>query len=163
MAEIVRVNMSHYYIAKSPVLIETIGLGSCVGIVLFDPYTKIGGMAHCMLPDMSCVKRSANENLSKYVNTAIDKMCDEMIENGAKKKYLWAKLAGGANMFPDVIKDSSKIIGFRNTETAKIKLKQMDIPIIAEDIGGSHGRTIMLNTDTGDLEVRSILLGKKII
>ncbi|MBI5417725.1 chemotaxis protein CheD [Candidatus Poribacteria bacterium] len=163
MAEIVRVNMSHYMIAKSPVLLETIGLGSCIGIVLFDPHMKIGGMAHCMLPDMSCVKRSANENLAKYVNTAIDKMYDEMIEKGANKKKLWAKLAGGANMFPDVIKDSSKVIGFRNTEAAKIKLKQLEIPIIAEDTGDSHGRTIVLDTETGDMEVRSIYSGEKII
>jgi len=153
--------MSHYGIAKSPDRLETQALGSCVGIALYDPQTKLGGIAHPMLPDMSVSKKSARANLGKYVNTAIELLIEKMEEEGAHKRSIKAKLTGGANMFPDLLGKDTIHIGQRNIEAAKKQLEVINIPIVAEDTGGSLGRTIILDTKTGRLCVRTVAHGER--
>ncbi len=157
----VRVGMAHFGCAKSPDKLETLALGSCVGIVLYDRFAKVGGISHAMLPDVNYAKKSSRGNLAKFVNTGLEQLLGDMIKNGAKKEHIKAKLAGGANMFPEISRESEGHIGKRNTDAAKVQLKALDIPIIAEDIGGSLGRTITLDTTTGKLHVRSIRYGEK--
>lgn len=159
MSEKIRVGMAKLAVAKGPIEIETQALGSCVGIVLYDPYAKIGGISHAMLPDVNCAKESSRDNTGKFVNTAIEILISKMIKKGANKKFIQAKLAGGANMFPDISTEGAMHIGKRNTEAARKMLEELGIEIIAEDIGGSFGRTITLNTETGKLRVRSLSLG----
>lgn len=151
MNNIVVVGIGELNVAVSPVKLSSLGLGSCVGIVLYDSLKKIGGLAHIMLPDSSQV--SNNLNRGKFANTAAEDLVIEMIRIGARKEMMVAKLAGGAHMFgieSDVMK-----IGQRNIAASREALKKLGIPIVAEEVGGSVGRTIELNTETGILRIKT--------
>jgi len=97
MDNIVRVGMADLNVVKHSGVITTLGLGSCVGIVLYDPIAKIGGLAHIMLPYSNQVKN--NSNKAKFADTGTIELVKLMISVGAKKSNLVAKLAGGAQMF----------------------------------------------------------------
>lgn len=151
MNNIVVVGIGELNVAVSPVKLSSLGLGSCVGIVLYDSLKKIGGLAHIMLPDSSQV--SNNLNRGKFANTAAEDLVIEMIRIGARKEMMVAKLAGGAHMFgieSDVMK-----IGQRNIAASREALKKLGIPIVAEEVGGSVGRTIELSTETGILRIKT--------
>ncbi|MBN6185806.1 chemotaxis protein CheD [Aneurinibacillus sp. BA2021] len=156
---IVKVGMADLNIAKSPDRIRTTGLGSCVGVVLFDNQNKIGGMAHVMLPDSSLSKGAVN--VAKYANTAIPKLIEEMEKAGANRRKLVAKLAGGAQMFAFSSTSDAMRIGPRNVEACKQMLHEARIPILAEDTGGNCGRTIELDSGTGILNIRTVNQGVK--
>jgi len=118
-------------------VMTSIGLGSCVGVVLHDEEKKIGGLAHVMLPQSS-VKPGEREG--KYADTAVKVLLDELMARGSKTGSLKAKLAGGASMFQNF--SGNLNIGERNVEALRIILKEKSIPIIREDIGGTVGRTV---------------------
>lgn len=145
--------------SRHPCIITTLGLGSCVGIALYDPEMKIAGLAHVMLP--SSLQTKNNSNLAKFADTAIKMLIGDMCRLGANKAYIVAKLAGGAQMFS--FNDASEImrIGLRNVLSAKEFLEQMKIPVIAEDTGGNYGRTIELSSNDGKLIVKTIGHGVK--
>lgn len=153
--------MAQLNIAKAPDKIETQALGSCVGIVLYDDVNKIGGLSHAMLPDINCASASSRSNLAKFVNTSIIILMEKMVENGAQLNNIKARLAGGANMFPDVSTDKTNQIGFRNVESARANLNDLGIEIVAEDVGGNSGRSIILDTATGKLLIKTIAHGEK--
>jgi chemotaxis protein CheD len=156
---IVKVGMADLNIAKSPDRIRTTGLGSCVGVVLFDSQKKIGGMAHVMLPASSLSKGTLN--IAKYADTAIPKLIDDMEKAGANRRKLVAKLAGGAQMFSFSSTSDTMRIGPRNVEACKSALNEARIPILAEDTGGNCGRTIELDSNTGVLNIRTVNQGVK--
>lgn len=157
----IRIGMAQIAVARHPDLIETQALGSCVGITLYDPHSMVGAVAHAMLPDISDAKESSRGNLYKFVNTAIDELLKKMEEAGAKKKFMKAKIFGGANMFPNIASNPNMQIGKRNVDAAKQKLSELDILIEADETGGSFGRTIILDTSTGKVKVRSAMMGEK--
>jgi chemotaxis protein CheD len=156
---IIKVGMADLNVAKSPDRIRTTGLGSCVGVVLFDSQNKIGGMAHVMLPDSSLSKGIVN--VAKYADTAIPKLIEDMEKAGANRRKLVAKLAGGAQMFSFSVASDAMRIGPRNVEACKIALHEARIPILAEDTGGNCGRTIELDSSTGILNIRTVNQGVK--
>lgn len=157
---IIKVGMADLNIAKTPNILQTCGLGSCVGICLWDSSAKVAGMAHIMLPTSSIGNMS---NKAKFADTAIPVLIDKMKKNGADERRLVAKIAGGAQMFS--FSNSSDImkIGERNTEAVKKCLQSARIRIAAEDTGGSYGRTIEFYADTGSLYIRTVSLGEKFI
>jgi len=155
MPKTIRVGMAGLDIAKSPDEIETLALGSCVGVVLYDGRAKIGGISHAMLPDINEAREASRGNLGKFVNTAVEELIDKMERHGANRRYIKAKLAGGANMFPNLSNEGTQHIGERNIEAARGKLNEIDIPIEAEEVGGTFGRTIILNSITGKVTVRT--------
>lgn len=144
-------------LARSPVKIKTFGLGSCVSITLYDRKERIGGLVHAMLPSISHAR--IKDNPSKYADSGIEYMAAEMVKKGSSRKRLEAKLVGGAHMF----ENQNMSIGERNIEWAKKTLERLEIPVIAEDIGKNYGRTVTFDTSTGNLLVRTILRGDKII
>ncbi|ADL07885.1 chemotaxis protein CheD [Thermosediminibacter oceani] len=160
--EIIRVGMGEYKTAKAPALLVSLGLGSCVGVVLYDSTRKIGGLAHVMLPDSSLSSKK-DFNPGKFADTAIDLLVAELEKAGANSKKLIAKIAGGAQMFQ--IKSDNNImkIGKRNVEAVKKKLAKIKIDIVAEDVEGNYGRTIEFCCDTGKLTVKTIGHGIKIL
>lgn len=160
MAEVVKVGMADLNIARAPNTIRTSGLGSCVGIILYDDYTPIAGMAHIMLPDSSLAK-SGSMNLAKYADTAIDELIRRLEKEGAHIRSLKAKIAGGAQMFNFSFSNEMMRIGPRNVEAVKNKLRELNIPIVAEDVGGSSGRTIEFNPETKMLTIRTVNQGVK--
>ena len=159
MAEIVKVGMADLNCVYAPDILTTLGLGSCVGICLYDKESKISGMAHIMLPSSTQIKN--NSNLAKFADTGIEKLLNDMIKMGAKQSKIISKIAGGAQMFN--FNDTSDImrIGTRNVTAAKDILKKLNIPLVAEDTGGSYGRTIELYSDSGKLLIKTIGYGIK--
>ena len=159
MADLIKVGMADMNTAESPGVLTTLGLGSCVGVCLYDPITKISGMVHVMLPNSTQIKN--NSNIAKFADTGIIKLLDDMIKMGAKRNKVVSKIAGGAQMFN--FNETSELmrIGFRNVVSTKEVLAQLGIPIIAEDTGGNYGRTIELYSETGVLLIKTIGYGTK--
>ena len=158
MGNVVKVGMADLNICKSPDVITTLGLGSCIGLTLYDPVTKIGGMVHYMLPDSTQVRN--NENIAKFADTGIDELLKKVIAAGASKQRLVAKIAGGAKMFETTGVSAIGNIGARNAEAAKQILKQKGIRLIAEDTGLNYGRTVELHCETGDFHIKAV--GKQV-
>lgn len=157
--EPVKVGIADLKTAACPDSLVTTGLGSCVGVCLWDPVTKIGGMVHIMLPDSTQSKTLQNK--AKYADTGIKLLVEEMVKLGASKARLAAKIAGGAQMFTFPSANPSMRIGERNTEAVKKCLEHLRIKIIAEDLGGNFGRTITFFTDNGLLHIKTINKGEK--
>lgn len=150
----IKVGMADFNICKAPDAITTLGLGSCVGIALYDQKRKVAGLAHIMLPDSTTVKN--NSNIAKFADTGIDACIDMMIKNGASRIGLTAKIAGGAQMFAFGSNNDMLRIGERNVEAVRRKLKTLGIRILAEDTGKSYGRTIEFYPQTGELLIKAV-------
>ena len=146
--------MADLNICKAPDVITTLGLGSCIGLVFYDPVSKVGGMVHYMLPDSTKVRN--NSNIAKFGDTGIQELYKRVIAAGANKSRMVAKIAGGAKMFE--VSGLSEVgnIGARNTEAAKLKLKELGIRLVAEDTGLNYGRTVELHCDTGEFYIKSV-------
>lgn len=157
---VVKVGIAQMDIAISPNSIRTSGLGSCVGVVIYDESKKIAGLVHIMLPD-SKLGRGNTLNEAKFADTGIPAMVDQLKDKGAQVFRLKAKIAGGAQMFQFASNSDSMRIGPRNVEAVKQQLKSLSIPIIAEDTGGSSGRTIEFDTITTILHIRTVNQGVK--
>ena len=158
---IVKVGMADLNVIKAPGILTTLGLGSCVGIVLYDKNNKIAGLAHIMLPNSKEIKN--NENRAKFADTGIELLIEMMVKQGAKKEHLTAKVTGGSQMFSFNNNNSILKIGERNIIATKEKLKDLNIRIISEDTGGNYGRTIEVDAEDGSLLVKTIGHGEKII
>lgn len=161
MSEIIKVGMADLKICKAPDGITTLGLGSCIGIAIRDPITKIGGLAHIMLPDSKAIQN--NSNIYKFADTGIEELVRQMVAAGANRSRLVAKIAGGAQMFAFQNKEDLVRVGERNAEASRQKLKEMKIPILAEDCGLNYGRTVIFYPETGDYVIRSVGKGEKVI
>lgn len=154
MGNMVKVGMADFNICQSPDAITTLGLGSCVGVALYDSVRKVAGLAHIMLPDSTLVKN--NSNIAKFADTGIDACIEMMVKAGAGRQSLTAKIAGGAQMFAFGSNNDMLRIGERNVEATKKKLKQLGIRILAEDTGANYGRTIEFYPETGSLLIKSV-------
>lgn len=161
MGEVIKVGMADLNLCRDPDIITTLGLGSCIGIALYDPLTKIGGLAHIMLPDST--KMRNNSNIAKFADTGIEELLNRMIKAGAVKSRLVAKIAGGAKMFEVSGLSDIGNVGQRNAEASRAKLKQLGIRLIAEDTGLNYGRTVELHCDNGDYYIKSVGKPLKII
>lgn len=159
MDNVIKVGMADLQSSRHPCVLTTLGLGSCVGIALYDSTRKIAGLAHIMLPSSQQAKN--NSNIAKFADTAINKLVDDMIKLGAVRNAMVAKLAGGAQMFSFSEASEMMRIGARNVIASKEILTGLKIPIIAEDTGGNYGRTIELNSENGKLMVKTIGHGVK--
>lgn len=161
MAAVIKVGMADLNVAKAPDTLQTCGLGSCVGICLWDSLIKIAGMAHIMLPDSTQSKNRGNE--AKFADTAVPLLIKKMTELGANKTRLVAKIAGGAQMFTFYGSNDIMRIGERNAEAVKIALKKENIRLLAEDTGGNYGRTIEFSAANGQLLIKTINVGESVI
>jgi len=162
LKENIRVGMADYKIAKSPATLITLGLGSCVGVILYDSVNKIGGLAHVMLPDSNFSVKT-EYNPGKFADTAIDVLVKEILELGGDRRNFISKIAGGAQMFQIRSENNIMQIGKRNVEAVRAKLSQLKIRIVAEDVEGNHGRTIEFFCETGELTIKTIGHGIKIM
>lgn len=159
MPELIKVGMADYKVGRAPDTLISYGLGSCIGISLYDPQTKIGGLLHIMLPDSN--QSRANENRAKFADTGIPDMLEELIRMGAAKSRLVAKLAGGSQMFAFTNASDIMRVGLRNASASKEILKKLSIPIVGEDTGGNYGRTVQIDLSTGVYKVKTIDKGDK--
>lgn len=154
MGEMIKVGMADLKLCKSPDGVTTLGLGSCVGIAIRDPLTKIGGLAHIMLPDSTQIRN--NSNVAKFADTGIEELVRQLISEGAGRSRLVAKIAGGAQMF--AFQNNSELVrvGDRNVEATLQKLKEMRIPILSQDTGLNYGRTVEFYPENGDFIIKSV-------
>lgn len=158
--EIIKIGMSELGVVKPPDRIRTTGLGSCVGVVIYDQSKKVAGMAHVMLPDSSLAK-NGEVTIGKYADTAIPELIRQMIQQGASIHQMKAKIAGGAQMFTFLSGNDKMRIGPRNVEACRAELQKNNIAVVAEDTGGNSGRTIEFNVETSMLQIRTVNQGVK--
>lgn len=167
LEEVVNVGVAEYFVTHNPHILASFGLGSCVGVVLYDDKRKIGGLAHIMLPDSRSITKKGNP--AKFADTAIRAMVDEMERLGSRRHDIRARIAGGACMFtiPGAVNPRNvpgpclgMQIGERNVEAAKATLKDLKIQLVAEDTGGNYGRTMRFDVSSGEVIISSIKHGK---
>ncbi|HZK18711.1 MAG TPA: chemotaxis protein CheD [Clostridia bacterium] len=159
----VSVGIADYKISSAPDKLITFGLGSCVGISLYDPILKLGGLLHIMLPDSTQFSKDKVSNQAKFADLGIPLIVREMRLKGAKTLRLQAKLVGGAQMFSGFDKKLLLNIGERNSIAAKKILKSMGIKVLAEDLGGNTGRTMVLDTMSGQVHIRTLGKNQKVV
>mgnify|MGYP001419216857 CR=1 FL=1 len=162
ISQSVKVGIAGLDIVEHPGTITTIGLGSCVGVVLYDQQTRLAGLVHVMLPH-SDISKSSEFKLGKYADTGIDAVLELMKSRGANMHRIKAKIAGGAQMFSRQGSGDTLRIGPRNVEAVKEELARRNIAVVAEDTGGNKGRTIEFDTETFLLKVRTVQLGERMI
>ncbi|ELZ85817.1 chemoreceptor glutamine deamidase CheD [Haloferax elongans ATCC BAA-1513] len=150
----IKVGIADYAFGTDGNTLTTSGLGSCIGVALYDAEAGVSGLAHAMLPEAD-----PDGDPAKFADTGIEALLAEMRDAGADTSRIIAKLAGGSAMFDFDSSDGGKSIGERNVEAARKTLEKHDIDIVAEDVGGSHGRSLELDGKTGDLRVRSAKTG----
>lgn len=154
MSEMIKVGMADLKVCHAPDAVTTLGLGSCVGVALYDKATKIAGLVHVMLPDSTQVRQ--NQNRAKFADTGIDFLIEAMVAEGANKSRFTAKIAGGAQMFAFSGNSDMLRVGERNVEAVKKKLSTLGIRILAEDTGLNFGRTVEFYPDSGDFVIKSV-------
>jgi len=152
MADKIEVHMGNMEVVKSPGKLLSLGVGSCIVIIIYDPVKKIGALAHTMLPDSK--EGIKSDNLFKYADLAVIEMIRKLESLGCKKQDMEAKLIGGANMFPTIYSETENV-GHDNITAVKKILKDEGIKITAEEIGGSIGRSVKLDTETGIVTVET--------
>lgn len=157
--QVIKVGIADMNVVTAPDTIRTSGLGSCVGLVLYDEAAKRAGMLHIMLPDSS-LSRNEILNKAKFANTGVLELINRL---GIPPYRLKAKMAGGAQMFQFSTQKDTMRIGPRNIESIREQLIFHRIPLIAEDVGGSSGRTIEFDPLTANLNIRTVNAGEQIL
>jgi len=138
--------------------IITYSLGSCIGVTLYDPVIRLGGMLHCLLPQSKLNPAKAKANPSMFVDSGLITMLDTFKNNGSDPKNLICKVAGGGNFLD---KKGFFKTGERNYTILRKVLWKKKIMIKAEDVGGSIPRTMVFYMATGNTAIRSH--GKEIL
>lgn len=159
MADAVTVGISEARMVVGQGVLVSYGLGSCVGVCLYDEHIHLAGMVHILLPYQ---KDSINqENVYKFADSGIQMLFRNMLLKGAVPKSLVAKIAGGAEMFSN--QHNAITIGKRNIEAVKSTLEMLHIPVCAEDTGRNYGRSIWFYAETGDLAIKTVKHGIRVI
>jgi chemotaxis protein CheD len=156
----IRVKVADCRVGRDEQTLTTIGLGSCVGIALYDPATRVGGLAHVMLPSETMARDRSNP--AKFPGSAVAMLLAEMTRLGADARRVRAKLVGGASMFSNLVSSSGNI-GERNVQASRQVLAQLGVPIIAEDTGSDYGRSVVFHLSDGRVEVRSLKKGQRVL
>ena len=150
----IAVGMGEIRVTESPHLLRVVGIGSCIAVALYDRDTRIGGLAHTMLPYIE--EAHDKSHPTRFTDVAIGMMIDEMKRRGARIQDIRAKIFGGANMFPKIISsDSTMDVGKRNILAVREQLENHNIEIIAEEVGDHIGRTVLFDTKDGSLVVKT--------
>ena len=157
----IRVKVAECAVGRDDQTLITIGLGSCVAIVLYDEAVRVGGLAHTLLPEESMARDRSNP--AKFPASAVALLLAEMTRLGADQRRIRAKLIGGASMFANLIPAGGITIGDRNINAARQVLREIGVPIVAEDVGSDHGRSVHFFLDDGRVEVRSLKKGNRVL
>lgn len=155
----VKVGIGDLNVVVPPDKLITLGLGSCVGIAVYDSINKVAGLAHIMLPDSTSFTNQNNP--MKFADLAIPMLVKKMESVGANRKAIKAKIAGGASMFSFPDKNPLMDIGGRNGLAVKEVLSKLNIPIVSEDLGGNSGRTMIVESESGKVFIKTVGKGIK--
>jgi len=161
MVDSLVVGLSDMKVTHDQMALRCAGLGSCIGLVLYDLYQPIAGMVHIMLPDDE-ISRGKAHLPGKFANTAVPELLKQLLTQGAIKENIRAKMAGGAEMFRTTINWTANI-GQRNVEAVKEQLDFCQVRLVGEDVGGNFGRTIRFINETKELHIHTFTKGDKTI
>jgi chemotaxis protein CheD len=148
------VKVAQHAVGRADDLLVTLGLGSCVAIVLHDPDARVGGLAHVLLPEPALSRDRSNE--SKFASTAVPVLVQELARLGARPGRLTARLVGGAAMFQTLMVPGSLNMGERNIRASREALTRAGIPVLAEEVGGDYGRSVRFAVGAGRTTVSSV-------
>ncbi|HWN19542.1 MAG TPA: chemotaxis protein CheD [Gemmatimonadales bacterium] len=135
----------------------TVGLGSCVAILLYDAEARIGGMAHILLPSPALSRKDSNP--AKFPQTAVPRLLELMGADGAKPQRITARLAGGASMFAALAPPGTIQMGERNLVAARQVLNTHRLPLVGEAVGGDFGRTVRFHLCDGRVQISTVAHG----
>jgi len=135
----------------------TVGLGSCVAILLHDAQARVGGMAHILLPSPALSR--VDSNPAKFPQTAVPRLLELMAADGAKPQRITARLVGGASMFAALAPPGTIQMGERNLVAARQALNTHQVPLVGEAVGGDYGRTVRLRVCDGRVEITTVAHG----
>ncbi len=141
-------------------VLMTIGLGSCVAIVLYDPVAQVGGLAHVLLPSPALSRRE-RQNPAKSPQTALPLLLEQMAARGASPRRITARIAGGASMFASLTAPGTINMGERNIVATRDALMTHSIPLVAEDVGADYGRTLRFQVADGQVDISSVAHGSR--
>jgi len=145
--EQVLVGIAEYDVAAGEAVLSSSGLGSCVGVAVYDPVVGVAGLLHAMLPE----RPEPGADPAKYVDSGLGRTVDAVLEHGGDPNRLRAKVAGGSDMLN--FEGDGSGIGSRNVAQCRETLAALEVPIAATDVGGEYGRSLELSAATGELTV----------
>jgi len=148
--ERIKVGIAEYKTTTDSAVLTTSGLGSCIGVALHDEFTDAAGLVHVMLPR---AEEGGDENRAKYADTGVAALVEALESAGADRETMQAKIAGGSDMLD--FSENGSSIGSRNVDQVRSTLQEFGIPLVGQDTGGDHGRSLRLKADTGELVVKS--------
>jgi chemotaxis protein CheD len=154
-----KVGIGQLRVLRGEGILAAHGLGSCIGLFLYDPAAKVGGLAHIMLPGRKPADMPVSS--SRYAENAFENLMDQMAPLGAAPARIGAILVGGAHMFRDAYEDVRQTIGQKNQDAVLDMLRRRLVPIVARDLGGEIGRTMEADVSTGTVIVRTFRSGTK--
>lgn len=147
-----QVGIAELKIARQPDRLVALGLGSCIGVSLYDPVFRVGGLLHLMLPDSTQFDDISKP--ARFADLGIKLLVAEIKRGGGRIGNLEVKMAGGAHMFSGENKKFSLNVGERNIIAARLTIQSLGLRITAEEVGGNRGRTMVLDTATGKVMIR---------
>jgi chemotaxis protein CheD len=157
----IQVGIAELKVSCQPDRLITMGLGSCIGLTLYDSVTKVGGLLHIMLPDSTMFSEVTKP--AKFADLGIPLLVSEIKRRGGRVNNLQAKMAGGAQMFSGANDKFMLNIGERNIVSTRLILRSLGIKVLAEEVGGNRGRTIILDTMNGQVSIRTVGTQLKVI
>jgi len=157
----IQVGIAELKVSGQPDRLITMGLGSCIGLTLYDPLTRVGGLLHIMLPDSTLFNEVTKP--AKFADLGIPLMIAEIKRRGGRVSNLQAKMAGGAQMFKGSNDKLMLNIGERNIVSTRFILRGLGIRVLAEEVGGGRGRTMILDTVDGQVYIRTVGTQIKVI
>lgn len=141
------VGIAEYDVATGEAVLSSSGLGSCVAVAVSDPVVGVAGLLHAMLPE----RPDPDADPGKYVDAGVERTVEAVVEEGGEPTRLRAKVAGGSDMLN--FESDGPGIGSRNVTRSRETLAAHDVPIVASDVGGDHGRSVELHAVSGELTV----------
>jgi chemotaxis protein CheD len=145
----IKVGIAEYEVTTNGAVLTTSGLGSCIGVAIFDEMAPAAGLVHVMLPSAE----DMDGNPAKFADSGVETLVEALEDAGGNTSNMVAKIAGGSDMLD--FSESGSGIGERNVEKVRETLESYDIPLVGEDVGGDHGRSLRLEGVNGDLVVKS--------
>lgn len=155
----IKVLIGQVHLTKPPHRLQSV-LGSCIGLVIYDPEIRLTGMAHVLLPDSAGKPRGALPG--KYGDHAVDCLLEGLLAHGAGRTRLRAKMAGGASMFDHAL-EGRRDIGASNIAAVDAALRRIGVPLIAHHVGGTLGRRIDFDPESMRLVVEDFGQGETVL
>ena len=153
------VRVADLQVGGSGDVLVTVGLGSCIAIMLHDPVARVGGLAHVLLPSPALSRRE--QNPAKCPQTALPLLLEQMARLGASPRRITARIAGGASMFTGLSAPGTVNMGERNVVATRNALMGAGIPLVATDVGRDYGRTVRFRVADGRIDISSVAHGSR--